>query len=360
MSPTSPSSPPSGQPAFAPRLIGQAPSLRGLLQRAQKAAPSDLPVVITGESGTGKELLSRFIHDNSRRADRPYVVINCAALPRELLESELFGYERGAFTGARVAQGGWFQAAHGGTLVLDEIGELPLELQPKLLRALESGKVSPVGSRRGAEVDVRIVASTNRELRKQCEAGTFREDLYHRLNGVTLSLPPLRQRMSDIPALVAHFCASAAREQGLSPDGCPALSLFALQRLQEHRWPGNVRELRHLVWRTVALGGWPLDEQLLLDELAGVASFAPSQTGVGGAARAADAPAPAAAMPVGWINIANKTLAEVERLVVEHHVRSVNGNRRAAARMLGISRTTLYERLRETGRPHGLNQPGSC
>lgn len=340
------------RPPSLPDIIGRAPAWQALLARARKAAASQLPVVISGESGTGKELVARYLHDHSVRAASNYVVVNCAALPRDLLESELFGYERGAFTGAREAHAGWFQAAHGGTLVLDEIGEMPIELQPKLLRALEGGLITRLGSRRGQFVNVRLVASTNRNLRRECEAGRFRTDLYHRLSGISLALPSLRQRPEDLPLLVEHFARCAAREQGQRSDAPVRPSETTLRRLQAYPWPGNVRELRHLVWRTVALAGLPLCEETLLAELGTAAPFpVATPSPWAGASRAAEeSPAQLVRAPGGFVEVSGKTLAQVEAEVIRHHLQAAQGNRRKAARSLGISRTTLYERLRASGR----------
>ncbi len=335
----------------APPIIGSCPALTSLLLRARRAAASNLPVVVSGESGTGKELLARFLHDNSPRAQAPYVVVNCAAFPRELIDSELFGYERGAFTGARESHMGWFQSAHQGTLVLDEIGELPLELQPKLLRVLEDGVVTRVGSRKGTALDVRVVAVTNRDLASECETRQFRLDLYHRLAGVALTLPALRERWQDLPTLIRHFAAQAALAQGLlaateaMPPSWP--SLETCQALTAYNWPGNLRQLRHVVARTVALHGYPFSEADLLSEVpqpqkAIIVSGWPQAI-----SRAADAPVgqPPLGVPE-WLNLKDKTWAQVEAELIRYQLAATHGNRRQAARALGISRTTLYERLR--------------
>lgn len=336
----------------APPIIGSCPALASLLTRARRAAASNLPVLVSGESGTGKELLARFLHDHSPRAQGPYVVVNCAAFPRELIDSELFGYERGAFTGARDSHMGWFQAAHLGTLVLDEIGELPLELQPKLLRVLEDGVVTRVGSRRGTALDVRIVAVTNRDLASECEARQFRLDLYHRLAGVALTLPALRERWQDLPTLVNHFAVQAAQAQGLLSDGNVAPlswpSQITCQALTAYAWPGNLRQLRHVVARTVALHGYPFSQAALLSEVPQPQTVPPlfeawPQAG----SRAADAPL--TQPPLGtpeWLNLKDKTWAQVEAELIRYQLAMARGNRRQAARALGISRTTLYERLR--------------
>ena len=339
-------------------IVGRAPALLELLERARRTAASSLPVVVSGESGTGKELLARFVHDHSSRAGGPYIVVNCAAFPRELIDSELFGHERGAFTGAHGGQAGWFQAAHGGTLVLDEIGELPLPLQPKLLRILEDGMVTRVGGRKPTDIDVRIVAVSNRDLLAECAAKQFRLDLYHRLSGVTLVLPPLRQRTQDLCALVNHFAQQAARNQGVlgnnESDQAVFLSPAAQQRLAQHPWPGNLRELKHLVARTVALHGYPFQDSALLTEIVPPASQGPAKSQachLQPAAFARDSPAPpneARDNPgCGWIDLNGKTWSQLEAELIRYQLAQAHGNRRLAARALGISRTTLYERLRQ-------------
>lgn len=352
-----------GDRDYGAELVGRSPALAAVLGRAERAARSPLPVLVTGESGTGKELLARFIHQHSQHRQGPYVVINCAGFPRELIDSALFGHERGAFTGARDAHVGCFVAANGGTLVLDEIGELPIDLQPKLLRVLEEPFVTPLGSRRSVAVNARIVAVTNRNLLHEAQAGRFRLDLYHRLCGMSVAMPPLRQRPDDLPLLVEHFANAFAPSLGRGGPGAGPLSEHACLALGQHTWPGNVRELRHLVWRAMALGGAPLDETHLLDEVwAAVAAQTPSrhpQARVaedGGAyepsgeapndSRTAHTKGPAPDDPA-WLCLQGKSWEEVEAAVIRHHLRAANGNRRQAAATLGISRTTLYERLRK-------------
>ncbi len=231
-------------------LIGRSPAMRRLYDRVERLAPTNATILLTGESGTGKELAARALHQLSRRRDRPFVAVNCAAIPEGLVESEFFGVERGAFTGADRARAGHFEAADGGTLFLDEIGELPLALQPKLLRALQEGRVSRVGASRESVIDVRVVAATNRDLAGEVAAGRFRQDLYYRLNVVPLALPPLRERREDLPLLVEHFTARAARRHGLAAPRFPAA---VLRRFLEYAWPGNVRELSNVVERLVLL-----------------------------------------------------------------------------------------------------------
>ena len=231
-------------------IITRSPAMEDLLRQAKLVADSDAPVLITGESGTGKELLAQAIHRASRRAARPFVAVNCGAIPGELLESELFGHARGAFTGAVQAHKGLFQAADGGTLLLDEIGDMPLPLQVKLLRVLQQGEVRPVGSTQAIPVNVRVISATHRDLQAQRAAGLFREDLYYRLNVVSLHLPSLAERREDIPVLAAHFLRRLAERYRKA---VPSLAPDAMQQLVAAPWPGNVRQLLNLLEQTVAL-----------------------------------------------------------------------------------------------------------
>ena len=231
-------------------LIGRAPAMQRLYRQIERLAATDATVLIGGESGTGKELVARALHKLSRRLDEAFVAVNCAAIPEGLVEAEFFGAEKGAYTGAQSARSGHFENAHGGTLFLDEIGELPLSLQPKLLRALQEGRISRVGSSREVEVDVRVLAASNRDLAEEVRAGRFREDLYWRLNVVSLQLPPLRERREDIPLLVEHLAARAARQHRLPPAQFPK---HVLRALIDRPWSGNVRELANTVERLLLL-----------------------------------------------------------------------------------------------------------
>jgi DNA-binding NtrC family response regulator len=232
------------------QMIGDSPAMRRIFEIIAKTAPSAGRVLITGANGTGKELVARAIHDNSRRADGPFVKVNCAAIPSELIESELFGHEKGAFTGATRMRRGKFEAAHGGTLLLDEVGDMSLEAQAKVLRALQENEIERVGGNETILVDVRVVAATNKDLADEIEAGRFREDLFYRLNVVPIAIPPLREHREDIPALAAHFLqlACLANEQRPHTLEQPAVSL-----LMQHSWPGNVRELKNVIERLVIL-----------------------------------------------------------------------------------------------------------
>jgi NtrC-family two-component system response regulator AlgB len=246
-------------------IVTQDPDLREAVDLAVSVADSLLPVLVLGESGTGKELVAALVHEHSARARGPFVKVNCAALPESLLESELFGHVRGAFTGAFQDRKGRFEAAHGGTLFLDEIGGMPTAVQAKLLRVLQSREFERLGESTSRRVDVRLVAATNHDLEAAMKEGTFREDLYYRLNGVRLRLPPLRERPGDVPLLIEHFTARAAERYGVAP---PEVSLEALRALRAHRWPGNVRELEHVVERMVVLArGGAVELRHLPEEL---------------------------------------------------------------------------------------------
>jgi len=246
-------------------MVGASPALGKVFALLEKVAPSDVAVLIQGETGTGKELVARALHEYGARKDEPFLAENCAAVPAELLESELFGHERGAFTGAVADRAGHFVAADGGTVFLDEIGDMPLPMQAKLLRVLQDGEVRPVGSNASKKVDVRVVAATNKDLRAMCAAGTFREDLYFRLNVITIELPPLREREGDVAHLARFFIGRMKDEIGLEATITPA----ALEALSRWRWPGNVRELENEIRRAVALSGGRVDVDVLSPNVQG-------------------------------------------------------------------------------------------
>ncbi|MFO0981033.1 MAG: sigma 54-interacting transcriptional regulator [Planctomycetota bacterium] len=247
-------------------IIGSSPAMLRVFAMLDKVAAANIPILIQGESGTGKELIAHAIHKGSPRAARAFVAENCAAVPETLLESELFGYKRGAFTGADREKKGLFEVAHGGTLFLDEIGDMSLGMQKKLLRALQDGEIRPVGGKEALHVDVRVVSASNKVLRNMVEKGTFREDLFYRLNTITIELPPLRERKEDIPLLADSFIARVAREMGIAK---PDVTRGALEALARHNWPGNVRELENEIRRALALlpRGAPLDVDGLSDEV---------------------------------------------------------------------------------------------
>ena len=310
-------------PSTPPRMIGASKPMRELFEQIARTARSASTVLIIGESGTGKELIARAIHDASGRSSA-FVPVNCAAIPTELIESEFFGHTGGAFTGAKRARPGMFEAADGGTIFLDEIGELPLTMQPKLLRVLQEGKVRPVGADHERSVKVRVVVATNRDLESEVQAGKFREDLYWRLNVIELSLPPLRKRPFDIPLLTEHFIARYAEAYG-----APQLevSAEALAILMAYAWPGNVRELENAIERAVAMTS---GAALIPDDL-------PERLRSGDHA--------AMVLNQAWEN--QMTLRQVEQTYVAETLRRAGGNKSRAAEMLGIDRTTLYRKLEE-------------
>lgn len=302
-------------------LLGESPPMRALADRIAQVAPTDARVLIQGESGSGKELVARSLHDASPRASRAFVAVNCAAVPGELIESELFGHVRGAFTGATTAREGVFESADRGTLFLDEIGDMPLPMQAKLLRVLESGEVTRVGSTRASRVDVRVLAATHRDLAQAARDGVFREDLFHRLNVVPLTVPPLRERREDIPILAEHFLARDVARNSL---GERRFDADALQLLGRHDWPGNVRELRNLVERLAILSpGVRIDAAAVRRELPG--------TGAGGTLK--------------------ESVEEAERVAITEAIRGADGNMSEAARRLGLERSHLYKKAKALGIP---------
>ncbi len=319
--------------AYRPEaLVGESAGMQELLRQLRKLAPQKATVLLQGESGTGKELAARALHELSPRASLPFVAVNCGAIPAELIESELFGHVRGAFTDAVRAKKGLVTEADGGTLFLDEVGELPLGLQVKLLRFLQDQEVRPVGDVRARRVDVRVVAATSRDLTRDVAAGRFREDLLYRLDVVRLRLPALRERPEDVPALAAHFLARYAR---LRPD-LPGLALGedAREALLAHRWPGNVRELEHALERAVVLADGPLiHEQDLPDTV-----------------RAAAAPPPAAAAEGGDASLSVKRAARaLEERLIRAALERTGGNRTRAAELLELSYRALLYKIKEYG-----------
>ncbi len=306
-------------------LLGAAPSMQKLFKMIVKVSQSRYPVLIVGESGTGKELVARSIHQSGPLRDNPFLPIDCSALVPTLIESELFGYVRGAFTGAMRTKEGLLEAAQGGTVFLDEVAELPVDLQAKLLRALQEREVKPVGSTRRVKFDARIIAAINRDLESAIQQGTFRKDLYFRLNVVTLKLPPLRERKSDIPLLVNHFLDKFCKGERRRP----ALSEEAISCLMAYDWPGNVRELENCIERAVALGSGPV---LHVGDL---------PTNLQNPHRASSVAHPGGEPIV--------PLRELERQAILRAVADARGDKLLAARMLGIGKTTLYRKLKEYG-----------
>ncbi len=315
-----------GHDGFA-SILGKSEAMRQCIALASQVAPSEATVLISGESGTGKELIAHAIHTESPRAHKPFVAVNCAALPETLLESELFGHEKGAFTGAEKARAGRFIAADGGTLFLDEVGEMDLSVQAKLLRVIQDGEVAKLGSDTTTAVDVRLVAATNRDLSADVKEGRFREDLYYRLNVVAVHVPPLRERHGDVPLLAAHFLERyAARNRkavkGFTPE--------AMDLMARYSWPGNVRELENAVERAVVLATAEyVDTSQLPPEVVRAATAADFQPAVGEGE--------------------NRTLDDMERAAILRTLDECEGNKSETARRLGITRATLHKKLRRYG-----------
>jgi two-component system response regulator HydG len=314
-------------PATFGDLVGSSPPMRELCTKLAKIADNDAAVLLTGDSGTGKELVARAIHGASGRSKGPFVAINCAAMPAQLLESELFGHAKGAFTDAKTAKVGLFQAATGGTIFLDEIGELPLEIQPKLLRVLQERSVRPVGANSEVKIDARVISATNRDLEGMIDDQRFREDLYFRINVLAIMLPPLRARGGDILVLARHFLERIAQRSGRQ---VPALTAEAAQKLMAYPWPGNVRELENCMEYAVALAS--TGEIAVADLPDKIRAFRPTQIVL------------SSSDPGQLV-----TLEELERRYVTRVVESVDGNKAAAARVLGIERRTLYRMLERWG-----------
>src|SRR5712672_4322664 len=339
-------------------LIGRSPAMQEIYRAIARLMGTDLTVMITGESGTGKELVARALHDFGKRRAAPFVAINMAAIPRELIESELFGHEKGAFTGATARNMGRFEQASGGTLFLDEIGDMPPEAQTRLLRVLQEGEYMTVGGRTPIKANVRIVAATHRDLRRLIQQGLFREDLFYRLNVVPIRLPPLRERLDDIPELANHYLRSA------TADGLPAkvLSPDAMARLKQHRWPGNVRELVNLVRRLSALYS---------EEVIGVETI---EAELADAVSAIE-PAPQADATIADVSLADavdrhlqvpfashgdrlppdgmydRVISEVERPLLSLALGATRGNQLRAARLLGLNRNTLRKKIKDLDVP---------
>jgi DNA-binding NtrC family response regulator len=314
-----------------PQLIGNSPAWIEVFKNIGRVATTDVGVLLLGESGTGKEVVARAIHQNSARSRRSFIILNCAALPPELLESELFGHERGAFTGAITQKRSKFEAADGGTIFLDEIGELPLSLQPKLLRVLQEHTFERVGGTASIHADVRVIAATNRPLEDDVEHKTFRADLFYRLNAFTVRLPPLRERQADVLPLAEYFLARYAQLNQVASTG---LAVDAIATLQSYSFPGNVRELEHLIERAaVKAGGRAITAEQIQEELAKEKSAAPG---------AFDTQA-AVAMPF------HDAVASWERHLIDQALKASHGNKSDAARRLRIHRRLLYEKLTQFG-----------
>ncbi|HYE41778.1 MAG TPA: sigma-54 dependent transcriptional regulator [Caulobacteraceae bacterium] len=318
-------------------LVVQDPSMKSVIALADQVAPSEASILITGESGVGKEVMARYVHQRSRRADKPFISVNCAAIPENLLESELFGHEKGAFTGAVARRIGKFEEADGGTLLLDEISEMDARLQAKLLRAIQERVIDRVGGSKPVPVNIRILATSNRDLVQAVREGTFREDLLYRLNVVNLCLPPLRERPQDVALLAAHFVKKYAAANGV-PER--PLSAEAQRRLTLHRWPGNVRELENAMHRAVLLAtGAEIDEMAIrLPDGQPLAAATADAGFAGRAAQAADAVQRA---------FVGQTVAQMEQALILDTLSHCLGNRTHAANILGISIRTLRNKLNE-------------
>ena len=330
-------------------IVGRSPAMQEIYRLLARLMTSDLTVLLTGESGTGKELIARALHDYGRRRKGPFVAVNMAAIPRDLIESDLFGHERGSFTGAINKATGRFEQAAGGTLFLDEIGDMPLEAQTRLLRVLQEGEFTTVGGREAIRADLRIVAATHRDLREQVRRGQFREDLYYRLNVVPLRLPPLRERIEDIPDLVRHFLNRATEEGG----GAKMFDAAAIERLQRYEWPGNVRELENLVRRVAVIYGEDvIGADIVARELAAIASAAtPGKATSESLATAAERhlrdyfAAHTHGLPARGLY--DRVLREIERPLIQLSLEATRGNQIRAAEMLGLNRNTLRKKIRE-------------
>ena len=326
-------------------LVGTSPALAHVLCRARKVAATSSTVLVTGETGTGKEMLARAIHDWSQRAAGPFVSVNCAAIPHALIASELFGHERGAFTGALQRRQGRFELAAGGTLFLDEVGELPEETQVALLRVLQEHEFERVGGTAPVRADVRIVAATNRDLEDAVERGTFRRDLYYRLDVFPLELPPLRERRGDLPLLVEHFVALHAGRIGKS---IRAIDPRTLELFEAHAWPGNVRELQNVIERSLIV----CESEV----------FSVDPNWLGRAVPDATPPAPSASPHApSTPRSLGSALEEIQRETIQQALESTNGiigGPRGAAALLGVKRTTLHARMKKLGIPHLRSIPG--
>jgi len=333
-------------------LIGASPAMLMVKRLGERAAGSSIPILITGESGVGKEVIARAVHGSSERAGKPFVAVNCGAIPENLVESILFGHEKGSFTGAHEKHLGKFQEANGGTLFLDEVGELPLDVQVKLLRALQESEIDPVGGKRSIRVDVRIVSATNRDLSQAVKEGRFREDLYYRLNVFPIEAPALRERKDDVPALVDAFVRRFNVEEGKSVVGA---SPEAMAYLTAYDWPGNVRQLENAVYRAIVLADAPYLQPHDFPAISGVAPPAPAAQAPAAVTAIATAQQLITDPPIGApVRILDerghlRTLEEIERDLIQLAIEIYAGHMSEVARRLGIGRSTLYRKVREQG-----------
>jgi two-component system, NtrC family, response regulator AtoC len=331
---------------FGP-LWGRSPPMQRVYEQISRVAATSVTVFITGESGTGKEVVAQAVHDLSRRRKQPFLAVNCGAISPQLIESEVFGHEKGSFTGAERQHAGFFERARGGTLFLDEITEMPLELQVKLLRVLETGRYRRVGGSASLEADVRVVAATNRPPAQAVQQGRLREDLYYRLNVFPIELPPLRERLVDVPLLAQHFLHAIGTQEGQVRRFTPA----ALAQLGAHRWPGNVRELRNVVQRA-----WVMARGETIDDTTLAPSLLPTPGSDGNAAAAQPAADSDAriTLPIGT------SVAQAERALIEATLRHFSWHKERTAAVLGVSLKTLYNRLKNYAQGDALNNPGAA
>jgi len=324
---------------IAEALIGKSRQMQEIYKAIGRVAPTDATVLIRGESGTGKELVARAIYNYSNRSEKPFLVINCVAIPETLLESELFGYERGAFTGAVNKKIGKIEQANSGTIFLDEIGDMPLNIQAKILRLLEEKQIERLGGKDPIKVDVRIIAATNRDLEKAIQEGRFREDLYFRLNVVTIWLPPLRERRSDIPLLVDYYITTISKELGLQE---PTVTSSAMEYLVNYDWPGNVRELANTIHKLLIINkGLPIERDDVVKALEERPSKSVSPTDLEEAVRRLIS----CALKGGEEGLYEELMDQFSRFVIAEALRICNGNKSQAARLLGLSRPTLHSKI---------------
>jgi DNA-binding NtrC family response regulator len=328
-------------------LVGDSPAMVQVKRMGERAAKSAIPVLILGESGVGKEVIARAMHGASERASKPFVAVNCGALPENLVESILFGHEKGSFTGALDKHLGKFQEANGGTLFLDEVGELPLDIQVKLLRALQESEIDPIGSKRAVKVDVRIISATNRDLAQAVKEGAFREDLYYRLNVFPLEAPPLRERREDIPSLVSHFIRRFNVEEGKRVMG---VAPETMKVLQAHEWPGNVRQLENAVYRAIVLAEAPYLQPYDFPAVSGLKPPISDTPRPPETAEQILASLPKEA-PVRVLDERGhlRKLEDIEHDLIELAIQLYSGHMSEVARRLGIGRSTLYRKVREQG-----------
>jgi transcriptional regulator with PAS, ATPase and Fis domain len=313
-------------------IVGTHPLMQKLSHIIAKVAKTDATVLLTGESGTGKELVARLVHETSTRVDKPFVAVNCGTIPGDLLESEMFGHQKGSFTGAHDQRPGMFQLAHTGTIFLDEIGEMSLPMQVKLLRVLQDREIRPVGADKAFYVDVRVIAATNKDLQAEVKSGRFREDLYYRLQVIPISIAPLRERRSDIPLLIEYFL----NQHNTNRPYPISISEEAMVLLWEYDWPGNVRELENVLERTVILSDAPVIRPDALP--ANIRSFLSEKK------------IPAPTLGDDGMDL-NRAVEEFENRMIDEALRRTNGNKQAAARLLGLKRTTLVAKLRRKRTP---------